>query len=301
MASQSMAIPIKPVDASEREHTDDVQRITQAADAQAKRKENLSGVKRIIGVHSGKGGVGKTFLSCNLAYALAARGLSIGLLDGDVDCPNVPTFLQLKQQLFIDKEKRFKPVVHDGVRIVSMGLTRDDDTQPFLIRGPAKHRVAVDLLTNTAWGELDVLIVDLPPGTSDVPMSLLEFGGLSGILFVTTPHKEAIIDTRKAIRMAHTFGIHPIGIVENMTGDVFGGAQGQLLAAQESLPLLCSIPLSAEIFAVSERGEIAFLLPALKDVVAPVVDAVLHAYLGDGSLQNKNQDTSKNGNNESKP
>lgn len=250
---------------------DEVRAITAKVDAERKKKHNLGGVKKIIGIHSGKGGVGKTFLTCNIAYALAERGLSIGILDGDVDCPNVPKFLGLKQSLFVDQEKRFKPVTHRGVKIVSMGFTKEDEAEPILIRGPAKHRVAIDLLTNTVWGDLDILFIDLPPGTSDVPMSLLEFGELQGILYITTPQKEALQDTRKSIRMGKTFGIHEIGIIENMSG-IFGNNRAEALAIEFSIPYLGSIPLNDHIFALNEKGEIAFLDKTLEPYVKQLLD-----------------------------
>jgi ATP-binding protein involved in chromosome partitioning len=261
-----MALPMAKDD-----HDDELRQITAAADAEKKKKQNLSGVKRIIAIHSGKGGVGKTFLTVNLAYALAEQGLSIGILDGDIDCPNVPRFLSLKNSLFVDKEKRFLPVTHRGVKIVSMGFTKEDDAEPILIRGPAKHRAAIDLLTNTAWGDLDILLVDLPPGTSDVPMSFLEFGGVQSILYITSPQKEAIVDTRKSIRMGKTFGIHSIGIIENMSG-IFGQDKAEAVANEFAIPYLGSIPLNDHIFQINEKGEIAFLDKSLAEVVSPLLN-----------------------------
>ena len=252
---------------------DEMRTLTAKADAARKREMSLGKVKRIIGVHSGKGGVGKTFLSCNLAYALAERGHSVGLLDGDVDCPNVPRFLGINYILYV-KEKRFQPVMHRGVKMVSMGFTKDDETEPILVRGPAKHRVAIDFLTNTDWGTLDFLIIDLPPGTSDVPMSYLEFGELKGLLYITTPQKEALIDTKKSIRMGKTFGIHEIGIIENMSGGVFGAEKALALAMEFNIPYLGAIPLSEKIFQMNEKGEIVFLDPDLQAVVRPIIDAV---------------------------
>jgi len=268
-----MALPIADVTGKPSVEPDEVRKLTAKADDERRRNASIGGVKRIIGVHSGKGGVGKTFLACNIAYALAERGLSVGILDADVDCPNVPRFLGVKYALYV-KEKHFQPVLHNGVKLVSMDLAKDDDTEPILIRGPAKHRVAIDFLTNTDWGTLDVLVVDLPPGTSDVPMSLLEFGGLHGVLYVTTPQKEALIDTAKSIRMGKTFGMHSIGIIENMSGGVFGSDKAQLLAIEFGIPFLGTIPLSEKIFTANERGEIAFLDKELSSVVTQILDAV---------------------------
>lgn len=252
---------------------DEFKRITQQADNARKREMSLGNVRNIIAVSSGKGGVGKTFLTANIAYALAERGRSVGILDADVDCPNVPKFLGVSYELYT-KEKRFQPVVHRGVKLLSTAFMRSDEAEPILLRGPAKHRVAVDFLTNTDWGVLDYLLVDLPPGTSDVPMSLLEFGGIKGIIYVTSPQKEALIDTRKSVRMGNTFGTHTIGIVENMSGSVFGSDKALAIAEEFGIPYLGSIPLSDRIFAANERSEIAFLDPDLSPVVEPILDAI---------------------------
>jgi ATP-binding protein involved in chromosome partitioning len=268
-----MGIPLEPITGKPPEEPDELRKMTAKADEQRKREMALGNVKRIIAVHSGKGGVGKTFLTVNIAYALAERGMSVGILDADVDCPNVPRFLGVSYSLYV-KEKRFQPVMHRGVKLLSMGFTKNDDAEPFLIRGPAKHRVAIDLLTNTDWGALDCLIIDLPPGTSDVPLSMLEFGELKGILYVTTPQKEAIIDTRKSIRMGRTFAIHELGIIENMSGGVFGQGKVEAVAQEFGIPYLGSIPLSDRIFGINEKGEIAFLDPELAPVVGPIIDAI---------------------------
>jgi len=211
----------------------------------------------------------------NVAYALAERGYEVAILDADVDCPNVPKFLGMSTRLRVDSEKRFVPVRHQGVKIVSMGLTRDDEGEPFLIRGPAKHRVAIDLLTKTDWGALDFLIIDLPPGTADVPMSMFEFGNVEEILYVTSPQKESLIDTKKSIRMGITFGIKATGIVENMSGLVFGQDTALALAKEFDIPYLGSIPLSDKVRAMNERGDIMFTSTNFELVAKPIVDAVI--------------------------
>ena len=254
---------------------DEFRVLTRETDAQRKQEHALESVKRVVAIHSGKGGVGKTFLTVNVAYGLADRGYTVGILDADVDCPNVPKFLGITGRLYVDAEKRFVPVHHQGVKIVSMGLTRDDEAEPFLIRGPAKHRVAIDLLTNTDWGALDFLIVDLPPGTADVPMSLFEFGNVEEILYVTTPQKESLMDTRKSIRMGKTFAIKATGIVENMSGTVFGQDKALQLAEEFGIPYLGSIPLSKELLAMNERGDIAFTKPGFEPIAKPILDMVI--------------------------
>jgi ATP-binding protein involved in chromosome partitioning len=266
--------PAKPHGQSEGTH-DEFRKLTREMDEKRKQEKALESVKRVIAIHSGKGGVGKTFLTVNVAYGLAQRGYDVGILDADVDCPNVPKFLGMIARLFVGKDKRFVPINHQGVKIVSMGLTRDDEAEPFLIRGPAKHRVAIDLLTGSDWGALDFLIVDLPPGTADVPLSLFEFGNVEEILYVSSPQKEAIMDTRKSIRMGKTFGVHAIGIVENMSGDVFGRDRALELAQEFGIPYLGSIPLAQEILATNERGDIAFNKVEFEPIAAPVLDAIV--------------------------
>lgn len=269
-----MGIELEPVEPG-KDATDDFHKLTREIDEKRRHENALETVKRVVAIHSGKGGVGKTFLTVNTAYGLAERGYAVGILDADVDCPNVPKFLGITARLFVDKEKRFVPVNHHGVKIVSMGLTRDDEAEPFLIRGPAKHRVAVDLLTNTDWGALDILIIDLPPGTADVPLSMLEFGNVEEILYVTTPQKDAIMDTRKSIKMGNSFGIKATGIVENMSGSVFGKDKALDLASEFGIPYLGNIPLSERILAMNERGDIAFTNIDFEPVAKPILDKVI--------------------------
>lgn len=271
-----MGIPLEH--AHTKHPTDEFKKLVQETDEKRKQAHALESVKRVIAVHSGKGGVGKTFLTVNIAYGLAERGYAVGLLDADVDCPNIPKFLGINSRLFVDEQKRFIPVDFQGVKVVSMGLTRDDEAEPFLIRGPAKHRVAIDLLTNTDWGALDFLIIDLPPGTADVPLSMLEFGNVEEIIYITTPQKEAIMDTRKSIRMGKTFAIHPTGIVENMSGTVFGEDKALLLAQEFGIPYLGSIPLSNDILKMNERGDIIFTKVEFEPIAAPILDEIIKSH-----------------------
>jgi len=222
--------------------------------------ENLKAVTRRIGVHSGKGGVGKTFVSVNMALALAAAGKKVGLLDADIDCPNVAKFLNLRDTpLNGTAEGRIFPLEYKGIKIVSTHFLTDAPNEPMVVRGPIKHKVLAELLARVEWGILDVLICDLPPGTSDVPMSGMMIGNLSGMIIVTTPQKEAIMDARKSALMARDLDVPILGIIENMSGDVFGTGTGLRLAEELGVPFLGSIPLSKEIRQMNEDAKAALL------------------------------------------
>ncbi|MBR9700696.1 Mrp/NBP35 family ATP-binding protein [Candidatus Woesearchaeota archaeon] len=262
-----MPIPLEPKRPEDHIHTKEM-------DEKRRTDSVLQSVKRIIAVHSGKGGVGKTFLTVNLAYALAHQGLDVGILDADIDCPNVPKFLGIDSSMFFSKKKRFLPVNHQGVKVVSMGLTQDDEGSPVLVRGPVKHRMALDLLTNTEWGALDMLIIDMPPGTADVPLSLLEFGNIEGVMYVTTPQKDALMDTLKSIRMGEQFGVNALGLVENMSGSVFGKDKAVQLAEETGIPYIGTIPLSEQIMQENERGDIAFMHPDMESVANKIMEAI---------------------------
>jgi len=193
-------------------------------------RSNLSGVKHKIGVYSAKGGVGKTTIAINLAYTLASRGLKVGLLDADIDCPNVTMFLGMEEKMI--PKVPLKPILKDGVKIVSTAMLVDEIRRPIIWRGPILTKMLGDFFENTEWGELDYLIIDLSPGTSDAPLTIMQLLDLDGFIIVTTPQRVAGLNSMRSGLMAKRLGSHIIGIVENMSS---GKPSESTRAAAESL------------------------------------------------------------------
>jgi ATP-binding protein involved in chromosome partitioning len=234
--------------------------------------ENLGNVRQIIAVHSGKGGVGKTFIAVNLAFTLAKKGHKIGLLDADIDCPNVARFLNIDEnELEVDEQGKILPLIHKGVKIMSSHFLSLNPEEPMIVRGPIKHGVLKDILSTVEWGELDYLIIDLPPGTSDVPMSTMLLADIDGLIVVTTPQKEALMDAKKSALMARKLNVPIIGIIENMSGDIFGN-NAEKLAETLGTQLIASIPLSREIAKTNEEGKIAFEIDSLTNEVSDIIN-----------------------------
>jgi ATP-binding protein involved in chromosome partitioning len=211
----------------------------------------VPGVSNIVAVGAGKGGVGKTTVAVNLAMALARHGGRVGVLDGDIYGPNVPIMLGLKAQLTTDGEK-IVPAENHGVRVVSMAFLTGDDA-PVIWRGPMLHGVIQQFFRDVRWGELDYLIVDMPPGTGDVALSLSQTVSVSGAVLVTTPQTVSVADTRRAVRMYQKLTVPVLGIVENMShfvcpgcsreSDIFGKGGGENLATEMDVPFLGRVPL----------------------------------------------------------
>jgi ATP-binding protein involved in chromosome partitioning len=222
----------------------------------------VEGVKNIIAVGAGKGGVGKTTLSVNLAVALARRGSRVALLDGDMYGPNVPIMLGLKTQLETDGAK-IMPAERYGLQVVSMGFLTQDDA-PVIWRGPMLHGAIQQFFRDVKWSNVDYLIVDMPPGTGDVALSLSQTVPVAGAVLVTTPQTVSLADTRRAIAMYRKLNIPPVGLIENMSyfacpgcgheSDIFGKGGGERLATEMSVPFLGSIPLYEPIRAGSDSG-----------------------------------------------
>src|SRR5436189_5022392 len=202
-------------------------------------KVSVPGVKNIIAVSSGKGGVGKSTVAVNLAVALALDGAKVGLMDADVYGPNVPIMLGASQARPEIEVNKLIPVEAYGVKLISMALLQPGD-KPLIVRGPILHGLVKQFLSDVKWGELDYLIVDMPPGTGEVELSLAQLVPVQGAVLVTTPQEVALIDVRRALRMFETVAVPVLGVVENMsyfiapdTGaryNIFGEGGGEKLA-----------------------------------------------------------------------
>ncbi|HYE64080.1 MAG TPA: Mrp/NBP35 family ATP-binding protein, partial [Pyrinomonadaceae bacterium] len=207
-------------------------------------------VRNIIAVSSGKGGVGKSTVAVNLAVSLALDGARVGLMDADVYGPNVPLMLGASEARPEVDQNKLIPVEAYGVRLMSMALLQPGD-KPMIVRGPILHGLVKQFLSDVRWGELDYLIVDMPPGTGDVQLSLAQLVPVQGAVLVTTPQEVAVMDVRRALRMFETVAVPVLGVIENMsyfvapeTGiryNIFGEGGGQKLAEQYGVPFLGAI------------------------------------------------------------
>ncbi len=222
----------------------------------------LPGIANVIAVGSGKGGVGKTTLSVNLAVALAKMGHRVGLIDADIYGPNVPMMMGITRQPTVTPDSRMEPLESFGVKFISVGLISPGD-KPMVMRGPMLHQIIRQFLQQVAWGELDHLLIDLPPGTGDVVISLVQTVPLTGAVIVSTGSAVALQDARKALEMFHQVNVDVLGLVENMsqmrlpTGeviDVFGAGGTASTARQYNLPFLGSVDLDPLIRAGGDRG-----------------------------------------------
>jgi len=226
-------------------------------------KVSVPGVRNIIAVSSGKGGVGKSTVAVNLAVALAQDGARVGLMDADVYGPNVPIMLGVSNARPELNANKLIPVEAYGVRLMSMAVLQPGD-KPMIVRGPILHGLVKQFLSDVSWGELDYLIVDMPPGTGDVQLSLAQLVPVQGAVLVTTPQDVSVADVRRALRMFETVAIPVLGVVENMsyfiapdTGnryDIFGEGGGKKLAETYGVPFLGAIPLGIEVREGGDRG-----------------------------------------------
>jgi len=224
-------------------------------------------VRNVIAVGSGKGGVGKSTVASSLAYGLKEHGASVGLMDADVYGPSIPHMFGVTTERPAAVERtnekgepyqRIEPIVADGLKIISMGFFVEPE-KAVIWRGPMLHRAITQFLKETEWGPLDYLIIDMPPGTGDVSLSLSQSVGLAGAVIVCTPQQVALLDAVKAISMFQQVNIPVLGIVENMTGDVFGRGGAKQKAQDMGVPFLGEVPIEADIRVKTDSGDIAAL------------------------------------------
>src|SRR5580693_6247625 len=213
----------------------------------------LPGVAHVVAIGSGKGGVGKTTVAVNLAVALGKLGHRVGLIDADIYGPNVPTMMGAMRQPSIVGDNRIGPLLAHGVKFISVGLISPGD-KPMVMRGPMLHQIIKQFIQQVEWGELDFLIVDLPPGTGDVVISLVQTVPLTGAVVVSTPSDVSLQDARKALEMFAQVNVEVLGIVENMSHftcphchheiDIFSKGGAERTAKQFNLPFLGGIELN---------------------------------------------------------
>jgi ATP-binding protein involved in chromosome partitioning len=225
-------------------------------------RQMVPGVKNVIAVGAGKGGVGKTTVAVNLAIALSKAGSKVGLMDADIYGPNVPIMLGMKSQLTNDGDK-ILPAEKYGLQVISMGFLTTDDA-PIIWRGPMLHGALQQFFREVRWKDLDYLVVDLPPGTGDVSLSLSQTVPVAGAIIVTTPQQVSLADSRRAAAMYRKLNIPPLGVVENMSyfvctncqheADIFGHGGGEKMAGELGIPFVGRIPIYQPIREGSDIG-----------------------------------------------
>ncbi|HEU4530104.1 MAG TPA: iron-sulfur cluster carrier protein ApbC [Steroidobacteraceae bacterium] len=241
----------------------------------------VGSIRNIVAVASGKGGVGKSTVAANLALAWAAQGAKVGVLDADIYGPSQPRMLGLSGQRPVTKDgKSFEPLVSYGLEVMSIGFLIDEE-QPMVWRGPMVTQALLQLLNETRWGALDYLVVDMPPGTGDIQLTLSQRVPVSGAVIVTTPQDIALLDARKGLRMFEKVSVPVLGIVENMSTHIcsqcgheealFGSGGGARMAEQYGVQLLGSLPLDIRIREQADSGR--------PTVVAEPDSAIARAYL----------------------
>jgi ATP-binding protein involved in chromosome partitioning len=226
-------------------------------------RRSVAGVRNLVAVASGKGGVGKSTIAANLAVALAKGGSKVGLLDADIYGPSVPTLFGLKGHRLEAEGELIVPAEKDGIKLLSLGFLLEEDT-PVIWRGPMLMKALEQLVHGAKWGELDYLVIDLPPGTGDVQISLVQMAPVSGAIVVTTPQDLALIDAKKAVKMFERTGVPIIGVVENMSwfvcphcagrSEIFGHGGAARACTEMGLRFIGEVPLQMELREASDAG-----------------------------------------------
>ena len=239
-----------------------------SSEANTPQLQDIKGIKKIIAVSSGKGGVGKSTIAVNLACSLSKLGLRTGLLDADIYGPNTPSMLGVSEENpkvhGSGNEQRLIPIEKHGISIVSMGFLIEEG-QPVIWRGPMLNSIIRQFLYQVEWNNLDFLVIDLPPGTGDAQISLAQSVPIAGAIIVTTPQKVSLQDSRRGLAMFKQLGVPLLGVVENMSVfippdqpnkkyEIFGNGGGELLSYENNLPLLAKIPIEMPVVTESNLG-----------------------------------------------
>ncbi|HVP40321.1 MAG TPA: Mrp/NBP35 family ATP-binding protein [Candidatus Saccharimonadales bacterium] len=226
-------------------------------------REPIPGVANVIAVGAGKGGVGKSTVSANLAVALGMLGAKVGLMDADVYGPNMPIMMGVDEPPVLTDDKKMVPLESHGVKVMSMGFLLDPE-QPVIWRGPMLHSAMTNFVRDVVWGELDYLVVDLPPGTGDISLSLSQLVPISGAVVVTTPQEVSLSDVAKAVTMFRKLQVPVLGVVENMSyfvcphcnqrTEIFDHGGGRRLSQEMDIPFLAEIPIHAGVRQAGDSG-----------------------------------------------
>jgi ATP-binding protein involved in chromosome partitioning len=227
--------------------------------------DRMANIKHKIIIASGKGGVGKSTVSVNLARALQMKGMRVGILDADITGPDIPKLLGIEEAKLMQGQEGIEPAQADGIKAASMALILSNRDSPIVWRGPMKMAAIKQFIQDVNWGDLDFLLIDLPPGTSDEPLSVVQLiPELAGAIIVTTPQDVALLDSRKAVNMVRAMKLPVLGIVENMSGlicphcgegiSVFGAGGGKTMAEEMDVTFLGAIPIDPSVCALSDSG-----------------------------------------------
>ncbi|MCD6174377.1 MAG: P-loop NTPase [Planctomycetes bacterium] len=265
-------------------------------------KQNMKHIKHQILVLSGKGGVGKSSIAVNLAVWLSMQGKKVGLLDVDIHGPSIPKLLNLEGRKLQGRENKIEPIVYsDTLKVMSIGFMIQDENAALIWRGPMKHHVIKQFVSEVSWGDLDYLIVDCPPGTGDEPLSIVQLlGKADGAVVVTTPQQLAVTDVKKCLTFCKQLNLPVLGVIENMAGfvcshcnqrtDIFGGDGGKQMAKEFNVPFLGSIPIDPNMVAAADLGK-PFIYYNKQSPTAQTINYVFEPLLqSDKQIETHNQE-----------
>ncbi len=219
-------------------------------------ENNLGMVKKVVAIHSGKGGVGKSTFAVNLSAFLSLKGFRTGLMDSDVDCPSLHLMCGLEgARVFANESMRLVPLESSfGIKLLSVGNMVESDSIANVMRGPIMFKLIFDMLSKAEWNSLDFLIIDLPPGTGDNALTVMQLAPLFGLIVVTQPQKATLAEAEKSIDMAKRIGVNVLGVVENMAGSVFGQVGANEIASKHKTVFAGTIPLDSRIREAGDKG-----------------------------------------------